>query len=324
MVERVLQFATITLIALMVWLYAEGATRKAHRVPANITFVAPAGQQLIIEPNRQFVTVMVRCASSQLEQVRAVFDDVTIEVTDATRQPERNLLRMLNTHEKVVRMGVTVESADPETLSLKVERLEQRPMRIELVTPPELELAGPATFDRQSAEVTLPATYASQLEDFKLQARLDANALAGVVPGVPQDREIAVALPPAMASWSHVTFAPAKVVVKFTVKKKEEELTVNLIPVRLDIAPTLIRQYLVEVDPDSLSLRDVKIKGPSDAIARIREGKVKPEGFLRLEPEDLEKKIESKLPELRLPPGVTVDATLPLIKLKVTRREATP
>ena len=322
--ERALRFVTITLIALMVWLYAEGATRKQHRVSVNVTFVAPAGQQLLIEPKRQFINATVRCASSQLEQVKDLFNDITVEVNDATRQSDQNLVRMLSTHEKVVKMGVTVDSAEPETLALKVERLEQRSMRIELVTPADLELAGPATFDRESADVVLPATYASQLEDFKLQARLDANALSGVVPGVPQDREVAVALPPAMASWPHVAFKPNKVMVTFTVKKKEEDFTINLIPVRLDIAPNLIRQYLVEVDTDSLSLRDVKIKGPSDVIGRIREGKVKLEGFLRLEPEDLEKKIESKLPELRLPPGVTVEATLPLIKLKVTRREATP
>ena len=324
MLEPIIRYSTITLIAFMVWLYAEGATRKQHTVTVNVRFVSPQGQRLLIEPAMHSVTATVRCATSQLDQVKKLaLEPIPIEVTDIPGRPERNIIvdQLLTVHERVNRLGITIERVDPDTVPLRIERLELRQIAIELATPPDLELTSPAVFSTQMAEMELPASAVPQVEGIKLQARLDANALAGVVPGVLTDREIDVTLPPSMAALPHVGYLPRRVKVSFTVKKKEDEFVVSLVPVLLNIAPNLAKQYNVEVDQENLLLRDIKVKGPSDVIARIKAGTVKIEALVRLEPEELERKIPSKLPDLRLPAGVTVESVLPLIKLTVSKRE---
>lgn len=324
MLEPIIRYSTITLIAFMVWLYAEGATRKQHTVTVNVLFVAPKGQRLLIEPAMHSVTATVRCATSQLDQVKKLaMEPIPIEVTDIPGRPERPIIvdQLLSVHERVNRLGITIERVDPDTVPLRIERLETRQISIELATPADLELASPAVFSTQVADMELPASAVTQIEGLKLQARLDANALAGVVPGVLTDREIDVTLPPALATLPHVGYSPRKVKVSFTVKKKEDEHIVSLVPVLLYIAPNLAKQYSVEVDQENLLLRDVKVKGPSDVIGRIKSGTLKIEALLRMDPEDLERRIPSKLPELRLPAGVTVESTLPLIKITVTKRE---
>jgi len=330
MLEKITRFATITLIAVMVWLYAEGATRKQHTVNFIVQFVAAQDQPLLISPPTQNVTATVRCATSQLDQIRsdAAETPIRIEVNNVPGQPEQtiDLDREFAVHSRVNRLGITIERVEPVSAPLRVEKLETRSVSIRLVTPPDLELAGPATLEPQVGQITLPASQLVNIEGvLELIAPLDQNALAGVVPGVPTDRDnIAVTLPPAMASMPDARFGPQKVKITFTVKKKEDEFVIGLVPVVLNIAPNLARQYDVTVDQENLLLRDIKIKGPSDMIARIKSGQFRVEALLRLDPEDLEKKLPSKLPELRLPAGVTPVSTLPLVKLTITKRESVP
>ncbi len=324
MIEPIIRYSTITLIAFMVWLYAEGATRKQHTVTLTVRFTAPQGQRLLIEPEMQSVNVAVRCATSQLDQVKNLaLEPIPISVTDVPGRPDRSIIidQQLAVHERINRLGITIERVDPDTIPVRVERIETRVVPIELATPADLEMTTPAVFTPTSVTMELPAGVASIVDGIKLQARLDANALAGVVPGVLTDRTIEVTLPPSMAALPSVTYSPRQVSVSFTVKKKEDEFVIGLVPVLLNIAPNLAKQYSVDVDQENLLLRDVKVKGPSDVIARIRGGTLKLEAFLKMEPEDLERRVPSKLPELRLPPGVTVESTLPLVKLTITRRE---
>ncbi len=326
MIQLILRYGTITLIAFMVWLYAEGATRKQHTVTLSVVFVAPQGQRLLIEPSLHSVTATVRCATSQLQQVKNLtLTPIPIEVTDTPGRPDRavNLDQQFAVHERINRLGIVIERVEPSMVTLRVESIRTLDIPIVLVTPPELELASPAQFaaGQNKAVIEMPSSVEAQVVGMELQARLDGNMLAGVVPGVPTDREIDVTLPPGMAALPNVSYQPRRVKVSFTVKKKEDEYVIGLVPVMLNIAPNLARQYGVEVDQENLLLREVKVKGPSDVIARIKAGTVKVEALLRMTPGDLEERIPSKLPELRLPSGVTVESTLPLIKLTISRRE---
>lgn len=333
MPERLLRFSTISLIAVMVWLYAEGATRRQQTVTWTLELAPPEGQMLQVannpsseRPTQLTVTATIRCSSGQLEQVKRAMADpgkpIEIKVADEAGRSQRslNLLERLAGHERINRLGITLERVEPNDVIVKVDRLETRTMQIELVTPPNLELAEPATFQPKEIAVTLPAVYAATLDSSRLRARLDANALAGVKPGVPEVREVEVSVPPELAS-ANVALAVRKVSVTFTVKKKEEEATIAFVDVVLLIPPGKSKLYDVVVDPESLQIADLKVKGPSDVMAEIVAKKRKIEAALRLGPEDLEKRIESKAPELLLPPGVTVESPPRLIKFKITPRD---
>jgi hypothetical protein len=136
---------------------------------------------------------------------------------------------------------------------------------------------------------------------------------------VPEERDVEVTVPPELAS-ANVTLDTRKVTVKFIVRLKEEQTTIDFVDVVLLIPPEKSKQYDVTVDPESLRIPDLRIKGPGDVIADISAKKRKIEAALRLEPKDLEERIESKLPELLLPPGVTLESPLRLIKFKITPR----
>ena len=331
MKQKVLQYALITLVALFVWLYAEGATRRLRDVNVTVKFIPPPGQKLLINPETRSVTLTVRAATAQLEELNSLREQpLELEVVANPGEPEQSLRldARMQRLERVARMGVTIERVEPDVVTVRVEELAQVALPIRLITPPEVELAGPPVFTTveggrsvDQVTVTVPVSNASAAQRQTLLARLDAAALAGVVPGVTQERTVDLAVPTEMSNWPYVALEPRRVKVSFTVKKKEDELKIGIVPVFLYIQPHQARQYAVEVEQESQVLLDVEIKGPSDVIARIREGAgPKIEAMLRLEPVDLENLIEAKIPELRLPAGVTVESTLPAVKMKITRR----
>lgn len=326
MADQIMRYLTITIIAFMVWLYAEGATRKSHSVQITVHFVAPPNQRLLIDPPNMQVSSMVRCATSQLQQVKELgADGIEIQLAEKPGEIEQlvSLETLVGPHERFNRLGVTIERVDPIAAPVRVERLIERAIPIELRMPPDLELAGPAVFS-DVGQIVLPARFAPDIEGLKLVARLDGNALAGIVPGVTTDRVIDVSVPPEMARFPDLNHTPRKVKVTFTVKKKEDEHILGIVPVLLTIAPNLARQYDVKVDEESMVLRDIKIKGPSDMIARIKANTIKVEALLSLSPEELEKMIPSKHPVLHLPAGVNVESTPPLVKFTITKRPPPP
>ncbi len=321
--QHVTKFLAVTFIAMLVWLSVEGATRSQHALSINVRFISPTGQNLVINPDTQSVNLTIRCATSQLARVKELSaEPLEIEVTESDPMP-LVLANKITSHPRVSRLGVTIDRLDPETVPLTVETIEAISMKIELQTPADLELTAPPTFDQEQISVTLPSGHAAQAAEFKLIAKLDATALTGVVPGVPQQREVDVSLPPAMAQWNNVNFGPRKVQVTFTVKKKEDELLLPVVPVYLYIQPQANREYDIKIEADQLVINDVKLRGPSDAIERIRSKLFKVEAALRLEPADLEQLVKSKLPELKLPPGVALESAAPSIKMTITRRDTT-
>lgn len=321
--QYVTKILAVTFIAMLVWLSVEGATRNQHTISINVRFVSPSGQNVIISPASQSVNLTIRCATSQLARVKELASEpLEIEVNANDPQP-LVLAPKITSHPRVARLGVSVERLDPETAPLTVQSIESITMRIDLQTPADLELTAPPTFNIEQANVTLPSGNATQAAEFKLIARLDQTALTGVVPGVPQTREVNLSLPPAMSQWKNVNFGPQKVQVTFTVKKKEDELLLPIVPVYLYIQPQANGAYDIKVEADQLVITDVKLRGPSDAIERIRSKQFKVEAALRLEAADLENAVKSKLPELKLPPGVALESAAPSIKLTITRREAT-
>lgn len=321
--QHVTKFLAVSFIAMLVWLSVEGATRNQHSITVTVRFVSPTGQDLIISPTAQSVNLTVRCATSQLARVKELAaEPLEIEVNASDPQP-LVLSKKITAHPRVARLGVSIERLDPETVPLTVQTIETVAMKIELQTPAELELTGPPTFSMEQVNVTLPADNAARAAEFKLIAKLDATALTGVVPGVPQQREVDITLPPPMSQWKNVTFVTKKVQVTFTVKKKEDELLLPVVPVYLYIQPQSNREYDVKIEADQFVINDVKLRGPSDALERIRTKQFKVEAALRLEPADLEQMVKSKLPELKLPPGVALESAAPSIKMTITRREAT-
>jgi hypothetical protein len=325
MAARISQFATVTVIALIVWLYAEGATRQVREISVKVQFVALDGQVIVGETTRT-VEAVVRCATSQLAALNRLAADpirITVAAVEGQTDVEVNLLEKLRSSERISRIGVTIDRLDQEFAKVNVDSLVTIEMKIELATPKDLELTGPAVFAVEQAKVTLPAAQAKEAPKLKLQAVLSHNNLEGVVPGVQEQREVDIDLPASLANIANVTVGLAKVKVTFTIKKKEDEHTVGIVQVFLHIRPKDNEQYTIHVDAEDLVLRDVKITGPSDVIKRLKEQTGQPiEAVLRLEPEDLENARDAKLPELRLPPGVTVQSPLPLIKMKIKRREA--
>jgi hypothetical protein len=327
MAARISQFVTVSVIALIVWLYAEGATRQVRDISVKVQFVALDGQVITGETTRTVEAVM-RCATSQLAALNRLAADpiqITVPAVDGQAEVEVNLLEKLRSSERIKRIGVTIDRLDQEFAIVNVDSLVTIEMKIDLATPKDLELTGPAVFAVEQAKVTLPAAQAKDAAQLKLQAVLSQNNLEGVVPGVQEQREVDIALPASLTGNENITVALGKVSVTFTIKKKEDEHTVAIVQVFLHIRPKDNEQYTVHVDDEDLVLREVKIAGPSDVIKQLKAQTGQPiEAVLRLEPEDLENARDAKLPELRLPPGVTVQSPLPLIKMKIKRREAVP
>jgi len=85
--DRLETWLLTTVVAVLVWLYAEGEIVKTHGVELPVRFVAPPGQELVIDPDRATdaegvmqVLVKVRASAGQMQDFRRRWDDQPIRI----------------------------------------------------------------------------------------------------------------------------------------------------------------------------------------------------------------------------------------------------
>ena len=134
--ERLETWLLTTVVALLVWLYAEGEIVKQHSVEVPVQFVAPPGRELAITPDRPTdergvmqVVVTLRASSGQMQDFRRqqTGQPLTIRVDDpASAEAGREqvfFLREELTGSRLTELGLSLVETEPETVEVHVEWL---------------------------------------------------------------------------------------------------------------------------------------------------------------------------------------------------------
>lgn len=328
----------VTVITVLIWLYAEGENIKPRELLFDLRFVPPQGRQLVVRPSAPVrVRAAFRCANGQFVEVQKLAaSPIDVRVNDDPDRPVAEQTILLRdwfaNHSPFASLGVTIDEIttlnQSPTVSVEVERLQTLTLPI---APPQgsigaVQLAAASSVEPTTATLLVPASKAKAFEKASFAAAPDAAALAALDAGVPQTLNAALTLPPALASFAS-SISPASARVTVTVRKPIDTLTLTIGPIEISSQGSELAQYQIAVPEDQRLLRDITLTGPSDAIARINAAKERSTlvwATLRLSPDELAKaatreKNEAR-PTLVLPAGVTHSA-LPLITYTVTQKK---
>lgn len=267
--EKLETYAVVTMISVLVWLYAEGAIQETYpREPVSVRFVEPPGVPLAIEPEARRVLVTFRGSGPQFQAFRTRTGDGPIEITV---QPGGSPEQRVDYDERLEQalfgdLGIAVDEVDPPFEAVTVRRLVTRPVPIDVITD-GLDLRGTPEVEPRTVEVTLPEHLVEALERRRAFVRLDLAVDDNPPPpNAPQADTLAIELPPEVQTrWT--TLSSREATVSYTIAKVTDTRTLPRVQLVVVTPPGF--PYDVVPENNLKVLTNVEFTGPSDVLDRI-------------------------------------------------------
>jgi hypothetical protein len=289
----------VTLVTFLIWVYAESESLRTEDMAATVVFSAAPGSGravwLIDSPGRPIMELKLRLegATAAIDALRRHLH-TTIPLTPGGELPMEpaqhsiDLRSALRASPVFAKSGVTIAEVTPATVSVLVDELVTRqvPVRVEL--PPGTETTGPPEVQPAQATITFPRTLLQALNDLPALASLDRASLTPLTPGRLQRLPgVPIQAPATIRDQPYVSMDPKAATVTVTLRDQTASIDLPTVPVQIRMSPVAYAEWDVDIPEDSRFLRDVRVTGPSDLIAQIREGKMPVIAYVSLTPEDL-------------------------------------
>lgn len=325
---------SISAVTGLIWLFAEAQSVSEQVVEVRVTIAAPSESDLIVtfEDAEWIGAVSVR-----IQGARAAIDDaahqlasgvlLTIGSESVSATPGRQLVDLraaLTQQAKLGQAGVTIASAEPNTVEIRIDRL----VKIEGVdiqpALPGVQTVGDVTVEPAQATIILPAALRDTLTasgvPITLTATLQRSMFETLPEGVPQRSDVRVMAPTALAGAANVRIDPPTATLLFTVRSTTDSYVAPTVPVWPMVPPTDFNMWDITIDP--MLLHNVLLTGPSDVLDRIRSGELRVIATVQLSSDELEQQIASKTPVFfGLPESVRVESTVDPVALKIVPRQ---
>jgi len=311
----------VTVITVLIWLYAEGETIQLVTKTVDIEFVAP-NATMAIELNGKPADARVkevdisyqvsRSNRSKVEQFLREQQAIKIEVRTNGEGGSEQIIDLKDdlSASPLAEMGAYIQSTDPPTATVRLIELRTVTLPIEPLLG-ELELSEEApTFSPAQVELTLPKDLAdlAQAKGLSLNAlmnELDASRFEEDTQNV---RKVRLGLPPELAS-PHARFNP-NTEVTFVVLKRTHEITLDRVQVRVSISDAWTGKRQITIDTQQFI--EVQLKGPAEVIDRIDETNELVWATLKLNSDDLTEGDHQAPLNILVPEGVTIVSPQPL------------
>jgi hypothetical protein len=289
----------VTLVTVLIWIYAESESLRAEDLAATVAFASPPGSSravwIVDSPGRPTMELKLRLegATAAIDALRRQLH-TTIPLTPGAELPKDpgqhsiDLRTTLRASPVFAQSGVTIAEVSPTTITVLVDELVTRqvPVRIEL--PLGTETAGPPEVQPELASITLPATLLPALADLPVLAAPDRAALTALTPGrLERIPGVPLQVPIPIRDQPYVTVEPRSATVTVTLRDQSDFEVLATVPVQIRISPVAYAEWDVEIPQDARFLRDVRVDGPRDLIAQIREGRLPIIAYISLTPDDL-------------------------------------
>ncbi len=330
---RARTFVLVVGVALVIWLYAEAEslTRTEREVSVAIVSRAEDAACRVVDPNwRGAVRLRFEGSTAAIAKApRSIeLSPGDPAVPDEEGEHSVDLRTALGASDELVRTGVSLLSADPPSVRLRVSAIDRIPdadVRPEvsgvalagapLVEPPNVLVSGPRE--------TL-ARLAGALGGAVVVARVPAQTAAGAEEGKPTRIPVRLTLPVGFDE-TDVTITPREAFV--TITRGPGDVWQPPPPaVRILIPPAAAARWRVEPAEDQRFVRGVSLSGPPASVERFRSGELTLGALVSLSTDDLARGAQSKPVSfvaekggaiLALPPGISVNAPETSISLTI-------
>ncbi|MFA9478674.1 hypothetical protein ACERK3_10235 [Phycisphaerales bacterium AB-hyl4] len=321
--DKIQTAVLVTIIAVLVWLYAEGEAVQERPKQVRIQFVTPGTTDVGIAPNSPLtIGVTFQASTGQITQVEQLLSRGPIEIPVTPEQTNDNqqviVLREALERSALGELGVNIKETSPATQTVRVEQLQTVALDVALeLAQPEMVAPRPR-IDPSRVSVTVPASMVGQMRGMRAIARLDD--LSTFEPDEQHTTSLRVTLPDTLdPTWVRVE--PGTVDVTFTLREQTDEITLTSVSINVVLSAPLARQYIVEVPEEHNVLRDVVLRGPADQIDLIRRKERPIRAYLRPTADELDRGVEMLNVELDKPGSVSVESPLPSVPVVVSRRD---
>ncbi|MEM1331030.1 MAG: hypothetical protein AAGG07_10755 [Planctomycetota bacterium] len=339
MLERLPSLALVTLVTLLIWVFAEGQSVRRQTRDLDISIAMPAESRLLTVLDddwsaRAEITLEGSAASldAALRQLRPGVRLVAGEnFSDAPGEFSLDLLDAIRGTEMLRGLGVTVAAVEPPELRVRVERLVTATAVVR-ASAPEGVLAGPPTILPAEVTLSFPGSLRDALPDpLELTAVLDRDQLEALDRGRQQTvTGVRLSLPEPLATARGVRAEPGEVNVTLTLVDTTRSVDVPIVPVHVRLSPLALSDWDIELaDP---FVRGVTIRGPGEAIEalpRNDSGELRLIATLALSPDEIERAALEAGGELlgrvsfdAYGPGLSFETADQSVRVRVSRREA--
>ncbi len=316
----------VTLITLLVWIYAEVENVKEYQGTFTIELVAAPGQELHIAPSRaRDVRVRYRCSASQRDAVQALPQPLQLRVS-AQEDQDQKVDIAKNIRPFFEELGVEVLEAVDTTgrdyMDATVVALADFKLKMKVVGAETI--LSSSRVEPNEVRLYVAASHADEVPaDAQLEVRVsEVEGLYELGTDTPHTRSLPVRHS-TLLNLPYARVTPDRVDLTFVLDTKTVQVTVVPLSVSLPVGSP----YTVAVGEEGNQRvlgYPIKLIGPVKAIddieEQLKENKNPVEASLELKLPELQNRIQSKRPVLKLPQGVKLHEPelLQPIKIKIT------
>lgn len=331
LIDHLKSAALALLIAVLLWVFAEGESLASRVVTVNIAIAQDATSDVIIRPDdpefRGTARLRLEGSSRSIDLAAAAVGSRLRLAPGLPGVPtEPGQRRVLDLRDAISAMpelkglGSSVAEIEPRQVLVTVIPMTSRELPVRVEFPPELALDGEPVASPAVAQVRLPKASLSAIsEGAALSAVITEADLRRLRGDGPQSVTASLRLPPALVTVDPVLIIPETVSVQLRVRKRLDTVVVPSVPVWFALPPTEdAARWSVEL-PDKF-LTDVALTGPADEIAKVRAGTYVIKALVELSSDDLQSAVTSRpVTFTGLPPGVTASTPRSDVRLIIKR-----
>jgi hypothetical protein len=349
--ERIESLVLVTVITVLVWLFAEGEVVSSFEKTVQVRFVSPNPKQqpLIIEQTEpgaglrsvngvgggaiMSVRLSLRGSAGQKQAMEGLIAeqgtlDIAVEVPggSAAEQQTINLRQALGAT-RLGELGVNITETRPAAVNLDVEPIELVSMSVQVEVDGR-RLSEPPTVVPDPVQVRVPASLADEASNQSVLATIDRERLGNLDPGTTHTFN---SVPLRIPSWlkrNHVelTEKHAEITVKLNERAQQAELSLAKIPVHVSADWRVLDAYAISIpranegQAAQQTVARVRLEGPIDVIDKIDKGQISVRAEVRPTVNQLESGIRTFPVQIDAPEEVTVLSDLPEVTLQAQPR----
>ncbi|MBL8876828.1 MAG: hypothetical protein JNM86_13615 [Phycisphaerae bacterium] len=332
MIDRIKTISLVSIITLLVWVFAEAESLQRRDVRFTLQFASDVPAERAIQVDDSFrgsITVGFSGSASAFvpaeELARTSPLTLPIGSPGIPATPGEYVVSLrdaLRADPELRKLGLTVDRVEPATVRVHVEAIEVRTARV-VVSVGDSELEGVPEVSPATVKVFLPADAAgaagSSLEVF---GALRPEDLARLIPGrretVPQVR---LELPAALKNKRSARIEPATAQVTLAVRKRTSSLELTGVPIQVRMAPGELSRWDVTIPEQDRFIPKLTVSGPAELIDQVKRGEIKIAGTVNLSFEDLEKGITQKeVVFSELPSLLKFESDTKLVRVGIKKR----
>jgi len=316
-------FGVVTVITLLIWLWAEGENVDEFKVYVPVRFVPPAETGVEVEPQSELSFVTFRGSAAQAEAIEELKQMGPVQVRVGEGETDIVMRDVLASSDVLRRIGAEVLEADPPVRRVSVTRLatDTLPLRVDAGT---LELAE-AQVRPATVKVTLPEAYADRVRGVQLIADVSGVGIEDLDPTRSHVRTATVRVPPELEDIAdRIRIEPDRVEV--ALQPAMTTTVVQSVQVHLNMSLVRLQEYDVKLmlPGDALTVESFEVRGPRSIIDDIKAGRQKVWLEVRPTREELELAVQSGVPypfppDLH-PQGLEAVGSITAVPVSVTRR----